>query len=98
MAIKHPLFRYSPWLRLSEGIHFLGNARISPEYLTLAHFKYHSGFAAKVENEIRRKQHFAGGVEYQKYRAMLNDERGVLYKRGVSREIDSAQRPLTAAP
>nr|WP_245243280.1 glycosyltransferase family 2 protein [Pararhodobacter sp. SW119] len=93
MAIKHPLFRYAPWLRLSEGIHFIANVRISPDFLTLAHFKYHAGFAKKVENEIGRKQHFAGAIEYQKYRTMLAEARGTLFRADVSRKIDQTLLP-----
>lgn len=90
-ANKHPLIRYAPWMRLSEGIHFVGNTRIAPDYLTLAHFKYHAGFAEKIEIEIQRKQHFDGAVEYQKYRGMVAEGQGNFYRRGVSTQLDGSR-------
>lgn len=88
MAYKFPLVRYDPLVRLSEGLHFVGNVRISPDQLTLAHFKYHAGFAEKIDQEIKRAQHYANGLEYQKYRIMMAEARGELYAEGVSRRID----------
>ncbi len=87
MANKYPLIRYHPLIRLSAGIHYVGNVSIAPEFLTLAHFKYHAGFAEKVDAEIRRKQHFAGAVEYQRYQLMLAETRGELYDDNISRRF-----------
>ncbi|WP_339109285.1 glycosyltransferase family 2 protein [Thioclava sp. GXIMD4216] len=91
-GVKVPLIRYSPLLRLSEGIHFVGNVKLSPQPLFLAHFKYHSLFAEKVENEIKRKQHYGGGVEYQKYLTMLAEARGVLFDKDVSVQVADTYR------
>lgn len=92
MANKVPLVRYWPTMRFSEGIHFAGNVALSPERLFLAHFKYHAGFAEKVETEIQRKQHFGGGVEYQKYSMMLAETRGCLYDPDVSVHVSPEKR------
>ena len=93
MAVKVPLIRYSPLLRLSEGIHFVGNLSISSEDLTLAHFKYHADFANKVETEIQRAQHFDGAVEYKQYHAMLAQTNGTLFKPGTSQMLSADLRP-----
>lgn len=95
-ANKYPLLRYAPWVRLSEGIHYTGNVRIAPDFLTLAHFKYHAGFSKKVDTEIARKQHFSGAIEYQRYRAMLSEARTSLYVSEISREIDIDMIPKKA--
>lgn len=93
MANKYPLFRYNPMIRLSEGLHSVGNVRISPDSLTLAHFKYHRDFAKKIENEIKRAQHFGSAIEYKKYRAMLAETQGRLFDSQSSVPIDPDLRP-----
>lgn len=95
MANKYPLFRYNPMIRLSEGLHSVGNVRISPESLMLAHFKYHREFAQKTETEIRRAQHFGNGIEYKKYRTMLAETQGQLFDTQSSIEIDANLQPRT---
>ncbi|WP_339113245.1 glycosyltransferase family 2 protein [Thioclava sp. GXIMD2076] len=90
---KVPLLRYSPTVKLSEGIHYVGNIKLSPDPMFLAHFKYHSGFAAKVEKEIQRKQHYGGAIEYQKYALMLREARDRLYNDRFSKKIEPTLRP-----
>lgn len=73
----------------------MGNVRISPESLMLAHFKYHREFAQKTETEIRRAQHFGNGIEYKKYRTMLAETQGQLFDTQSSIEIDANLQPRT---
>ena len=68
---KVAVFRYQPWVRLSEGLHYAANLTVSAQPACFAHFKYHAGFKQKVLQEIARKQHFNGAEEYRKYVAML---------------------------
>lgn len=68
---KIAVFRYQPWVRLSEGLHYASNLTVAPLSACLAHFKYHAGFQRKVMLEVARKQHFNGAEEYQKYLAMV---------------------------
>jgi hypothetical protein len=88
VANKYPLIRYSPWVRLSEGIHYVGNVSISPTYQTLCHFKYHAEFAEKIQREIRRKQHYGDAVEYRRYQQMLGEAQGSFYDPSKSVEFD----------
>jgi hypothetical protein len=73
---KYALFKYKPWMRFSEGIHYAANIRSAGAEAWYAHFKYHAGFKTKVTEEIRRKQHFNAAEEYQRYAAMLSEVRG----------------------
>jgi hypothetical protein len=68
---KVAVMRYQPWVRLSEGLHYVSNLAVAPQPIAFAHFKYHAGFARKVAEEVARKQHFNGAEEYRKYQAMV---------------------------
>jgi hypothetical protein len=92
-ATKYPLVRYTGLVHLSEGLHFVGNTRISSGDLFLAHFKYHSGFADRVDIEIKRAQHYESAHEYRKYHVMLKSTQGRLFREGVSRRLDPDLRP-----
>jgi Glycosyl transferase family 2/Galactosyltransferase len=81
---KLAVFRYQPWVRLSEGLHYASNLRPAPEPVWFAHFKYHAGFRRKVRTEVARLQHFNGAEEYKKYAAMLAEARGSLAQPAVS--------------
>ncbi|WP_372525190.1 glycosyltransferase family 2 protein [Nioella sp.] len=91
VANKYPLIKYAPWIRLSEGIHYVGNVSISPTYQTLCHFKYHAEFAEKIQREIRRKQHYGEAVEYQRYQQMLGEARGRFFDPAISVEFDASR-------
>ena len=87
---KYALFKYFPWVRLCEGVHYAANINVSEKRGFFAHFKYHCGFKEKVESEVKRKQHFNGAEEYQKYAEMLAEISGGFGVDGVSeRYIDS---------
>ncbi|WP_374428034.1 glycosyltransferase family 2 protein [Ideonella dechloratans] len=73
---KIAVFRYAPWVRLAQGLHYASNLRVAPQPAFFAHFKYHAGFHQKVLHEIARKQHFNGAEEYNKYLAMLLESSG----------------------
>ena len=67
---KIALLRHAPWVRLAEGLHYASGLRVSAHPLRFAHFKYHAGFLAKVEDEIRRMQHYDDASEYRQYLGM----------------------------
>lgn len=81
---KIAVFRYQPWVRLTEGLHYASNLRPAAQPVWFAHFKYHAGFRRKVETEVARRQHFNDAEEYKKYAAMLAEARSSLYEPGVS--------------
>jgi glycosyltransferase involved in cell wall biosynthesis len=64
---KVALTRYQPWIRYSAGLHNAANVEIAKYSAIFAHFKYHSGFLKKVEEEVLRGQHFNGAEEYRYY-------------------------------
>jgi hypothetical protein len=76
MSQKYCLFRYFPWVHLSEGLHYAANINVSGKPTYFAHFKYHSGFKDKIVEEVRRKQHFNGAEEYRRYQALLAEGNG----------------------
>lgn len=87
---KVPLVRYHPGLRWSEGLHYAAGVQRAREPMFLAHFKYHGGFRAKVEEEIARKQHYNDAEEYRKYLALWAEARGMMFDPVVSRRyLDS---------
>ena len=87
---KYPLFKYAPWVRLSEGIHYATNLTPHPQPCWFAHFKYHAGFKAKVETEIRRKQHFNNAAEYQRYEGMMKESSGQFFHKNISRRYNTS--------
>jgi hypothetical protein len=88
---KVAVFKYQPWVRLSEGLHYASNLRVAPEPVWFAHFKYHAGFRRKVRTEVARKQHFNGAEEYRKYSEMLAEARAGLSQPGVSKTYSGSQ-------
>jgi hypothetical protein len=81
---KYCLFRYFPWIHLSEGLHYVANINTSETATYFAHFKYHAGFKDKIVEEVRRKQHFNDAEEYRRYQAMLSEGQGGFGREGVS--------------
>jgi hypothetical protein len=90
-AQKKALLHYRPWMRFSQGIHDVANARLSRRTAALAHFKYHAGFDQKVRTEIRRKQHFNSAEEYRRYADMLGELRGGFGSEMHSMRYDGSQ-------
>jgi len=87
---KYALFRYMPWLRLSEGVHYAANMHVGATPAFFAHFKYHAGFKAKVLTEVRRKQHYNGAEEYKRYEAMLAEGSGAFGSNTLSARYESS--------
>jgi glycosyltransferase involved in cell wall biosynthesis len=69
---KLPLFRFTPRLRLREGLHWIDHARAKTGAGVLLHFKYIETFHEYVEREIARGQHWNGASEYKKYHTLLS--------------------------
>lgn len=83
-AQKIALLKYQPWMRLSAGLHFVGDARLSPRELFFGHFKYNAAFRAKAAAEAARGQHWGGAEEYRKYLALAAEGRSVVYDASAS--------------
>lgn len=98
MAQKYGLFKYAPWVRLSDGIHYAANLRPSPDPAWFAHFKYHSRFQHKVEMETRRKQHFNGAAEYRDYERFLSETGLSLWSERVSTKYGRSHDFAAAKP
>ncbi len=79
VAQKLALLRYQPWMRLSAGLHYVGDARLADRELILAHFKYNADFRRKAQTEVARGQHFNDAEEYRKYLALASEGRSVIY-------------------
>lgn len=79
VAQKLALLRYQPWMRLSAGLHFVGNVDLAPRELLFAHFKYNADFRRKAQTEVRRGQHFNDAEEYRKYLALASEGRSVIH-------------------
>jgi len=84
VAQKLALLRYKPWMRLSAGLHFVGDVDIAPRELLFAHFKYNADFRRKAQVEVLRGQHFNDAEEYRKYLAMVSEGRSVIFDPALS--------------
>lgn len=84
VAQKIALLRYRPWMRLSDGLHYVGETRLSPRSLLFGHFKYTAAFRAKAQAEVARGQHFNNAEEYRKYLDLLAEGRDQIYDPAVS--------------
>lgn len=84
VAQKLALLRYQPWMRLSAGLHYVGDVKLSSRELLFAHFKYNADFRRKAQSEVARGQHFNDAEEYRKYLALMSEGRDVIYEEGLS--------------
>lgn len=84
VAQKVALMKYRPWMRLSAGLHYVGNVRLARREMIFAHFKYNAEFAAKARAEVARRQHFNDAEEYRRYLAVLQEGRAVIHDPDVS--------------
>lgn len=84
VAQKLALLRYRPWMRLTEGLHYVGGVRLAAHELLLAHFKYNAAFRAKAEAEVARRQHFNDAEEYRKYLALVSEGRETIHDPALS--------------
>jgi hypothetical protein len=84
VAQKRALLRYRPWMRLTEGLHYVGGAQPAPRGMLLAHFKYNAAFRAKAEAEVARRQHFNDAEEYRKYLALVSEGRETIHDPALS--------------
>ena len=70
VAQKIALLRYHPFMRFSEGLHYVADARLSQREFIFGHFKYATDFQDKAQNEARRGQHFNAAEEYKAYHTL----------------------------
>lgn len=82
---KYALVKYKPWMRFSQGIHYAAGIKAADTATQFCHFKYHAGFKEKVEEEIRRKQHYDGAKEYQRYLGMLSEANSLFCCNNISK-------------
>jgi hypothetical protein len=87
---KFAVFRYGPWVRLGEGLHYASNLRCTEEVGFFAHFKYHAGFEEKVRIEVSRGQHFNNAEEYSLYAGMLAEGGGNFGSEGISMRYEGS--------
>ncbi|WP_212525594.1 glycosyltransferase family 2 protein [Actibacterium sp. MT2.3-13A] len=100
VAQKIALLRYQPWMRLSAGLHFLGDVKLSPRELLFAHFKYNADFRRKARAEVSRRQHFNDAEEYRKYLALVSEGRDVIHDPEISvpwRDCDFVRARLSGS-
>ncbi|MEM2174560.1 MAG: glycosyltransferase family 2 protein, partial [Candidatus Micrarchaeia archaeon] len=91
--VKYPIFKYYPWIRFSEGVHFVTPSENFLEgEAFLFHFKYHSDFKKKVVTEVLRKQHFENAREYIRYYIALERNKGDLYDENISLKYESSKQ------
>ena len=84
VAQKLALLRYTPFMRLAAGLHFVNDARLAKRELIFGHFKYNAAFREKARTEVARKQHWGDAREYRKYLALASEGRSVIFDAGVS--------------
>ncbi|MFN7224333.1 MAG: glycosyltransferase family 2 protein [Paracoccaceae bacterium] len=84
VAQKSALLRYQPWMRLSDGLHYVAETKLAPRSLLFGHFKYTAAFRAKAIAEVARGQHFNNAEEYRKYLDLLSEGRETLFDTEVS--------------
>jgi len=71
---KVSLIKYDEDTILAGGQHWtnLPRAVITESRGCLLHFKYFSDFAGKVTEEVKRKEHYQGALQYQQYVSRLD--------------------------
>ncbi len=84
VAQKLALLKYTPWMRLSEGLHYAAGVRTADRELLFGHFKYNARFHAKARAEVARRQHFNDAEEYRAYLALLGEGRDVIHDPTIS--------------
>lgn len=84
VAQKLALLKYTPWLRLSAGLHYVAGARLARRELFFGHFKYNAQFPAKARAEVARRQHFNDAEEYRKYLGLLSEGRDLVHDPEIS--------------
>jgi hypothetical protein len=94
---KVALLKYRPWMKLSEGLHYVSSTKPAQKPVALAHFKYHAGFKQKVDLEIKRKQHYNNATEYVIYQEILSESKGTFGSRDASVKYKSSNQFLDEA-
>jgi hypothetical protein len=72
---KYNLVKYNSKMKFIEGLHFMYGAKVFSKQCGIMHFKYHSGFHAKVEREVVSSQHWNGATEYKRYLKKLKNNK-----------------------
>lgn len=92
-AVKYPIFKYYPWIRFSEGVHFITPIDKALEgEAVLLHIKYHRDFKNKVIKEVLRKQHFQGAREYYRFFIALQENAAGFYQPEISIKFENSNQ------
>ncbi len=84
VAQKIALLKYSPFMRLSAGLHYVAGTTLAERELLFGHFKYNADFRRKAQTEVARRQHFNNAEEYSKYLALISEGRDRIYDADLS--------------
>ena len=89
---KYNLIKYTPEMKLVEGLHFMFGHRLCSKQAGIMHFKYHASFYDKVIREVNAGQHWNAGQEYKKYLNVLEaGDEIVMFNPDVSCEYTSSK-------
>jgi hypothetical protein len=81
---KFPLIKFDNSLFLSKGTHLIQGGQVSDMRGALLHFKFLQDFAANVELEVAREQHYRNAAEYKGYLSRMEYCRTISLKSPVS--------------
>lgn len=84
VAQKIALLRYRPWHRLTEGLHYMSDMRLSERELIFGHMKYNADFRRRAVEETSRREHFNDAEEYRKYLDLASEGRDTVYDAAIS--------------
>ncbi|HBB35339.1 MAG TPA: hypothetical protein DDZ80_30065 [Cyanobacteria bacterium UBA8803] len=89
---KFPLIKYNSKMQLYSD-HMIKNIKCSSTTGCFLHFKYLSSFVNYVNQEIQRKQHWQGAIEYKKYaQALEEDEKLNFYNEKLSLRLVNSRK------
>jgi tetratricopeptide (TPR) repeat protein len=69
---KIPLIKYDRSFVLSDNLHWTNCRDVADETGCLLHFKYFSSFLNQVRDEVERKEHWNGAIQYVQYANAVN--------------------------
>ncbi|BAQ64655.1 hypothetical protein GM3709_1420 [Geminocystis sp. NIES-3709] len=92
---KVPLIKYNPEVIIGGGQHWTNfeSQEIANDSGCLLHFKYFHSFGNYVREEVVRKQHCGGAMQYQEYaKEMDKNEELILYNPKYSVKLENSQQ------
>jgi len=92
---KVPLVKFRNSIALSAGTHWIQGARVADLRGALLHFKFLDDFAANVQREIAREQHWNEAQEYKGYGAVLSRDPNLNFMSPISEKFVSSSQLVT---